>query len=81
MSRANIVHMGWSGAFFQVTFAARDRDRTYEYDEISGAAIASGVDPNRFRGVEVGGSSVGDLAGDLEEGLGEVAEIAEVLAL
>ena len=82
MSKANILSQGFRGSSYFVTFAARDGDRTYEYDEIDGALIAAGADPNRFRGEEVSGMGfAGNLAEDLEEGLGELAEFAEVLAL
>jgi hypothetical protein len=75
LSRANIVSSGFRGSSYFVTFAARDGDRTYEYDEVAGAAIAAGADPNRFHGEEVSGMNfVGDLAEDLEE----VAELAEL---
>jgi hypothetical protein len=78
MSRANIISMGWSGRFFQVTFAARDGDRTYEYDPVSGAAIAAGADPHNYSGVEVGAL---DRAEGLAEDVEELAEAAELLAL
>jgi hypothetical protein len=86
MSRDNILSMGWAGSEFHVVFDARDGERTYAFDAISGAQIEMGVDPNRFSGVQIAGErGIGRLgeAGELEEGaeLGEAAELLELLAL
>jgi hypothetical protein len=73
MSRENIASMGWvSRSEFHVTFNARNGERTYSYDPISGAAIAAGGDPRNYNGVEVSGMDYGTLVED-------VAEVAELL--
>jgi hypothetical protein len=81
MSRGNIVAQGWvSRSAYQVTFEARDGDRTYEYDAVSGIAIAGGADPHDFPSHEVGASDSAQNFAEVEE-FGEIEEVGELAEL